>query len=78
MSKNLDRKEGVYVSRHGHLKLVSFNPETRHWIVEEGKKKMVKFLMAGLSCTIPMVHEASEGYPLEQDVLRHCEFIGEF
>jgi hypothetical protein len=78
MSKNLDRKEGVYVSRHGHLKLVSFNPETRHWTVEEGRSKTFKFVLGSISFKTPMVFEASEGYPLEQDVLRHCEFIGEF
>lgn len=68
--------KGVYISRHGKLK-VFYISESGHWEVDEGSKISRKLF--GFRITTPVVHSMTPGFPIFESFgpLYKCEFLGE-
>lgn len=73
---NKTPKLGVYISKHGKLKVLSVARNAigaQFWVIDQGIRRPSPIL--GISVNI--VHEASIGWPLEKDFLKYCEYLGE-
>lgn len=66
-------KDGVYVSQHGKLKVLTTDPNLKTQYLDEGlKAKHPLFRMIQ-----PIVREASMGWPWNETYLKNCEYLGE-
>ena len=65
-------KEGVYVSRQGKLKIVSYREDG--WIIIDSNLSKPHPIFRG---RVFYVHESSPGFPIEDYQLKNCEYLGE-